>query len=78
MRAARHLRGREFQLCSRREGLEVSDDADYVYICQNETIYGTVYHELPDTKGKPLVADVSSCSSEPIDVERYGVICGGV
>ena len=59
--------------------LEVSDDADYVYICQNETIYGTVYHELPDMKGKPLVADVSSCFlSEPIDVERYGVIYGGV
>ena len=61
------------------KALEVSDDADYVYICQNETIYGTVYHELPDTKGKPLVADVSSCFlSEPIDVERYGVIYGGV
>ncbi len=61
------------------KALEVSDDADYVYICQNETIYGTVYHELPDTKGKPLVADVSSCFlSEPIDVERYGLIYGGV
>lgn len=59
--------------------LELSDDADYVYICQNETIYGTVYHELPDTKGKPLVADVSSCFlSEPIDVEKYGLIYGGV
>lgn len=59
--------------------LELSDDADYVYICQNETIYGTVYHELPDTKGKPLVADVSSCFlSEPVDVERYGLIYGGV
>ena len=59
--------------------LELSDDADYVYICQNETIYGTVYHELPDTNGKPLVADVSSCFlSEPIDVERYGLIYGGV
>lgn len=59
--------------------LEVSDDADYVYICQNETIYGTLYHELPDTKGKPLVADVSSCFlSEPIDVSKYGVIYGGV
>lgn len=59
--------------------IEVSDDADYVYICQNETIYGTRYAQLPDTKGKPLVADVSSCFlSEPIDVERYGVIYGGV
>ncbi len=59
--------------------LQLSDDADYVYICQNETIYGTVYHELPDTNGKPLVADVSSCFlSEPMDVTKYGLIYGGV
>ena len=59
--------------------LEFSDDADYVYICQNETIYGTVYHELPDTLGKPLVADVSSCFlSEPVNVADYGLIYGGV
>ena len=59
--------------------LEISDDADYVYICQNETIYGTTYHKLPDTKGKPLVADVSSMFlSEPMDVSRYGIIYGGV
>ena len=59
--------------------LELSDDADYVYICQNETIYGTVYHELPDTNGKPLVADVSSCFlSEPMDVTKYGLVYGGV
>ena len=59
--------------------LQLSDDADYVYICQNETIYGTVYHELPDTNGKPLVADVSSCFlSEPMDVSKYGLIYGGV
>ena len=61
------------------DAIEVTPDADYVYICQNETIYGTVYHKLPDTKGKPLVADVSSCFlSEPIDVTKYGVIYGGV
>ncbi|MDO5117548.1 MAG: 3-phosphoserine/phosphohydroxythreonine transaminase [Eggerthellaceae bacterium] len=59
--------------------IKVSDDADYVYICQNETIYGTLYHELPDTNGKPLVADVSSCFlSEPVDVSKYGIIYGGV
>ena len=59
--------------------IKVSDDADYVYICQNETIYGTLYHELPDTCGKPLVADVSSCFlSEPVDVSKYGIIYGGV
>ena len=61
------------------DAIEVSDDADYVYICQNETIYGTVYHKLPDTKGKPLVADVSSCFlSEPMDITKYGVMYGGV
>ena len=61
------------------DAIEVSEDADYVYICQNETIYGTVYHKLPDTKGKPLVADVSSCFlSEPINVSEYGLIYGGV
>ncbi len=59
--------------------LPVSEDADYVYICENNTIYGTKYKELPDTKGKLLVADVSSCFlSEPVDVTKYGVIYGGV
>ncbi len=59
--------------------LPVDEDADYVYICMNNTIYGTVFHELPDTKGKPLVADISSCFlSEPIDVSRFGLLFGGV
>ncbi|MDO4405173.1 MAG: 3-phosphoserine/phosphohydroxythreonine transaminase, partial [Atopobiaceae bacterium] len=59
--------------------LPVRDEADYVYICENNTIYGTVYHELPDTKGKLLVSDVSSMFlSQPVDVTRYGVIYGGV
>ena len=59
--------------------LPISENADYVYICQNNTIYGTVYHKLPNTKGKPLVADVSSCFlSAPVDVEKYGLIYGGV
>ncbi len=59
--------------------LPVSEDADYVYICENNTIYGTKYKELPNTKGKTLVADVSSCFlSEPVDVTKYGVIYGGV
>ncbi|MCI8797689.1 MAG: 3-phosphoserine/phosphohydroxythreonine transaminase [Dorea sp.] len=59
--------------------LPISENADYVYICENNTIYGTKYKELPDTKGKLLVADVSSCFlSEPVDVTRYGVIYGGV
>ncbi|WOO37304.1 3-phosphoserine/phosphohydroxythreonine transaminase [Anaerocolumna sp. AGMB13020] len=59
--------------------LPVSEDADYVYICENNTIYGTKFKTLPNTKGKPLVADVSSCFlSEPVDVSKYGVIYGGV
>jgi phosphoserine aminotransferase len=59
--------------------LPISEDADYVYICENNTIYGTKYHTLPNTKGKDLVADVSSCFlSEPMDVTKYGLIYGGV
>lgn len=59
--------------------LPISEDADYVYICENNTIYGTKFKELPDTKGKTLVADVSSCFlSEPVDVSKYGIIYGGV
>ena len=59
--------------------LPIDDDADYVYICENNTIYGTKYKQLPNTKGKTLVADVSSCFlSEPVDVTKYGVIYGGV
>lgn len=59
--------------------LPISEDADYVYICENNTIYGTKFKELPNTKGKDLVADVSSCFlSEPVDVSRYALIYGGV
>ena len=59
--------------------LPISEDADYVYICENNTIYGTKFKTLPNTKGKPLVADVSSCFlSEPVDVSKYGIIYGGV
>ena len=59
--------------------LNVSENADYVYICQNETVHGTTIRNLPDTKGKVLVADVSSMFlSEPVDVNKYGIIWGGV
>lgn len=59
--------------------LPISPDSDYVYICENNTIYGTKFKQLPDTKGKILVSDVSSCFlSEPVDVSKYGVIYGGV
>ncbi|MDL2301234.1 3-phosphoserine/phosphohydroxythreonine transaminase [Lachnospiraceae bacterium OttesenSCG-928-D06] len=60
------------------DDLPISEDADYVHICENNTIYGTKFHKLPNTKGKTLVADVSSCFlSEPIEVEKYGLIYGG-
>lgn len=59
--------------------LDIPEDADYVYICENNTIYGTKFKTLPNTKGHTLVADVSSCFlSEPVEVEKYGVIFGGV
>ena len=59
--------------------LPISEEADYVYICENNTIYGTKFHTLPNTKGKLLVSDVSSCFlSEPVDVSKYGIIYGGV
>ncbi len=53
-------------------------DADYFHICQNNTIYGTKWSELPDTGNVPLVADLSSCIlSEPVDVSKYGMIYAG-
>ena len=54
------------------------DDADYVYICMNNTIYGTVYKELPPVGDKVLIADVSSCAlSEPLDISKFGVVYFG-
>ena len=59
--------------------LPISEDADYVYICENNTIYGTKFKKLPNTKGKLLVSDISSCFlSEPVDVAKYGILYGGV
>ena len=53
-------------------------EADYVHICMNNTIYGTAYHEIPDTGNVPLVADISSCAlSEPLDVSRFGLLYAG-
>ncbi len=58
--------------------LDIPEDADYVYICENNTIYGTEYKELPDTKGHILISDASSCFlSRPIDIEKYGIIYAG-
>jgi phosphoserine aminotransferase len=59
--------------------LDIPDNADYVYICENETINGTTYHKLPNTKGHVLVADQSSMFlSRPCNVADYGLIWGGV
>ena len=59
--------------------LPISEDADYVYICHNNTIYGTKFNELPNTKGKDLIADMSSdILSEPVDVRKYAMIYFGV
>ena len=59
--------------------LPISENADYVYICENNTIYGTKFKQLPNTKGKTLVSDVSSCFlSEPMDISKYGIVYGGV
>ena len=59
--------------------LPISENADYVYICENETIHGTTFQQLPNTKGKILVADQSSMFlSKPVNVSDYGVIFGGV
>lgn len=59
--------------------LPITEQADYVYICENNTIYGTKFKKLPNTKGKLLVSDVSSCFlSEPVNVSDYGIIYGGV
>ena len=60
------------------KNLKISDDADYVYICHNNTIYGTTYKELPEVGDKILVADMSSdFLSEPVDVTKYGLIFAG-
>lgn len=57
---------------------DFTPDADYFYICMNNTIYGTVYHDLPDTGDVPLIADISSCFlSEPLDVSKFGILYGG-
>ena len=58
--------------------LAITDDMDYVYICENNTIYGTKFKTLPNTKGKDLVSDQSSCFlSEPVDVSKYAMIYAG-
>lgn len=60
------------------KGLKIDKDADYVYICDNNTIYGSKYKEYPETGEVPLFCDMSSCFlSEPIDVKKFGLIYAG-
>ena len=57
---------------------DIDPEADYVYMCMNNTIYGTKYPYIPDTGDIPLIADVSSCFlSEPLDVTKFAMIYGG-
>jgi phosphoserine aminotransferase len=67
-----------FSYIPKLDSSEFRKDADYFYICMNNTIYGTVFNELPDTGDVPLVADISSCIlSRPIDVSKFGVLYAG-
>ncbi len=77
-RAAASSKEDTFSYIPRLEKKDFDPEADYVYICFNNTIYGTTYHYIPDTGDIPLIADVSSCFlSEPMDVTRFGMIYGG-
>ena len=79
MHAAFSSKETNFDHVPTQDELDIRPDADYFYICANNTIYGTKFKTLPNTKGHTLVADVSSCFlSEPVDVTKYGVIYGGV
>lgn len=79
VRIAGTTEGENFSRIPSQSELTLNPDADYVHICQNNTIFGTTWHQLPDTGSVPLVADLSSCIlSEPIDVTRYGLIYAGV
>ena len=57
---------------------DIREDADYVYVCFNNTIFGTKFPYIPDTGDIPLIADMSSCIlSEPVDISKFGVVYGG-
>lgn len=69
---------KQFSYIPKLDNTRFSRDADYFYICMNNTIYGTVYHELPETNGIPLIADISSCFlSEPLDISKFAMVYGG-
>ncbi len=67
-----------FSYIPKLDSTNFSKDADYFYICMNNTIYGTFFHTLPDTKGIPLIADISSCFlSEALDISKFAMVYGG-
>ena len=69
---------KNFSYVPRVPSSELRPDADYVYVCLNETVHGTLMRELPDTGNVPIIADISSCFlSEPLDVSKFGMVYGG-
>ncbi|NLA77220.1 MAG: 3-phosphoserine/phosphohydroxythreonine transaminase [Clostridiales bacterium] len=77
-RAVASSKDKTFSYIPKTTAADFDKDADYVHICLNNTIYGTIYHDLPDTGDVPLFADISSCFlSEPLDVTKFGLVFGG-
>ncbi len=77
-RAVASSADRNFTYIPRVGKSDIRQDADYLHICMNNTIYGTKYHYIPETGNVPLVADISSCiMSEPIDVQKFGLLYAG-
>ena len=69
---------KNFSYIPKTAAADFRDNADYVYICMNNTIYGTVYKELPPVGDKVLIADVSSCAlSQPLDISKFGMVYFG-
>lgn len=77
-RAVASSKDKTFSYIPKTKREDFDKDADYVYICLNNTIYGTLYKTLPDTDDIPLIADISSCFlSEPLDVSKFAMVFGG-
>ena len=77
-RAVASSKDKTFSYIPKTTAADFRQDADYVHICMNNTIYGTKFKELPDTGDVPLIADISSCVlSEPIDVSKFAMLYAG-
>lgn len=78
VKAAASSADKTFSYIPKTKPEDFRDDVDYVYICMNNTIYGTVYKELPPVGEKVLIADISSCAlSEPLDISKFGMVYFG-